>query len=154
MLSINKVQKSSFYQRKGKIVVRTKKLKKLRFCDSCEFKTFKNSSLILHMRKHTGEKPFSCNLCSMKFSFKSNLLRHKRVYIIEKPISCELCSYKCHDKTGLVKHMRANETHKEKPFSCDRCSSTYSLKESLIYHMKVHIKYLTWMGLEPWHSGL
>ena len=54
-------------------------LRKLKFiCPVCckEFK--RKQTRILHMRIHTGEKPFACKRCEQRFSICSNLTRHMK----------------------------------------------------------------------------
>jgi len=47
-------------------------------CVKCSFTSFYPGNLRVHMRRHTGEKPFRCEFCSRPFSDKSNLNSHKR----------------------------------------------------------------------------
>ena len=47
-------------------------------CLKCSFSSFYPGNLRVHMRRHTGEKPFRCEFCGRPFSDKSNLNSHKR----------------------------------------------------------------------------
>lgn len=45
-------------------------------CIECDYFAISESKLRMHMRTHTGEKPFFCSFCPYKSSQNSNLRKH------------------------------------------------------------------------------
>ncbi|CAK8681877.1 unnamed protein product [Clavelina lepadiformis] len=58
-------------------------------CQFCGKSCYNASDLKVHIRIHTGEKPFQCKICDKAFSDKSNYIRHcKR----KRDLRCSACN--------------------------------------------------------------
>ncbi|XP_041849399.1 zinc finger protein 436-like isoform X4 [Melanotaenia boesemani] len=102
------------------------------YCYNCGKCFIKKS----HLDSHTGKKPFICQICGRGFSFHSILVSHMKTHTGEKPYCCKTCGKCFSRRSNLNSHTRTHTG--EKPFICQICGRGFSYRRDLTSHMKTH----------------
>ncbi|ENN78673.1 hypothetical protein YQE_04845, partial [Dendroctonus ponderosae] len=105
-------------------------------CDYCRTEFPSSEALSLHIKQHTGTKPFVCNICSKCFPQRFNLELHLRTHTGERPFSCEVCKKGYVSKASLKIHMRTHTN--ERPFACEFCGKAFRQSGDLTSHKRLH----------------
>ncbi|XP_069673072.1 zinc finger protein 37-like isoform X24 [Periplaneta americana] len=106
-------------------------------CDHCGKKLASRENMRVHLRIHTGERPFTCHICGKQFQAPSGIKRHlKEVHEGVKEHVCDICGRAFANKRTLEDHRRIHTG--ERPFVCDLCGKTFKTKASLYVHNKSH----------------
>nr|XP_010945385.2 zinc finger protein 296 [Camelus bactrianus] len=113
-------------------------------CPVCTKTLSSFSNLKVHMRSHTGERPYACDQCpyacaqSSKLNpNSSNLTVHRRSHTGERPYVCELCSYACAQSSKLNRHRRMHGLGPGSPrFECPHCCVPFGLRATLDKHLR------------------
>lgn len=107
-------------------------------CPQCDKIFYKQSAMEVHLRSHTGDKPYVCEICGKKFARSNNLKLHKRIHSGEKPYKCTLVPDECNkafsDVSALRRHLRTHTG--EKPYECGKCGRFFAQQGTAKGHSK------------------
>ncbi|XP_034659826.1 zinc finger protein Xfin [Drosophila subobscura] len=115
-------------------------------CAFCGKAVSSSSNLIIHMRRHTGEKPFKCDYCEMAFPRSSDLQCHRRTHTGERPHICTVCQKGFARSYKLQQHMRIHNG--ERPYKCTYCEKSFTQSNDLTLHIRRHT------GERPYQCGV
>ncbi|XP_078487780.1 uncharacterized protein LOC100186518 [Ciona intestinalis] len=106
-------------------------------CVVCEKELKHRSRLLVHLRTHTGERPFKCKICEKAFNELRDLKgHHKRVHEKHRPHMCEFCDKSFVDVGTLNKHRRIHIG--AKPHTCKHCDKSFIHRGHLNLHELIH----------------
>lgn len=105
------------------------------FCGKC---VRSKENLKLHVRKHTGERPFVCLFCGRAFGGKSDLTRHLRIHTGK--------SWVCFNHSD---EMNVPFLAGERPYHCESCGKCFARADYLSKHLTTHVHNST----PRWNEG-
>lgn len=114
---------------------KTKKTYKRGICPHCG-RSFAQASLVIHIRRHTGEKPYQCDECQKGFPRRQDLVVHKRQHTGERPHVCTICGKSFTRPNKLSRHMRIHTGLR--PYKCSECHKSFTQSNDLRIHMRRH----------------
>jgi DNA-directed RNA polymerase subunit RPC12/RpoP len=108
-------------------------------CKECGKQFANPTNLKLHVKTvHLKEFRFSCEICGMGFTHMSHKRIHMRGHTGERPYKCEICGESFRYKDRLRIHLRGHTG--ERPFVCDVCKKGFASRSKLKRHEKIHEK--------------
>lgn len=108
-------------------------------CPICKG-VFLRASLEVHVKNHSGARPFMCTICNKDFTTKWNLKLHKWTHAarISKPFKCDKCRGAFVRESDYIAHMNSHKALR--PYTCNYCGAQFIRKYNCQRHVKEHEK--------------
>ncbi|KAJ8686733.1 hypothetical protein QAD02_022527 [Eretmocerus hayati] len=103
-------------------------------CNECGKEFPLKERLKLHVRTHTGFKPYKCEECDKTFARGGQLVQHRRTHSQLKPYSCDLCSGTFTCAANLALHLKRHSGQKD--HKCDICGRGFVRRDALKKHLE------------------
>ena len=106
-------------------------------CEVCKKCFVCQSALNIHMRTHSGDKPYVCSICDKTFAHNSTLTKHQATHSDKRKFKCKICPDDRWFKTKgqLSNHMKY---HYEPSHQCEICQKYFYRMGDLNRHLKTH----------------
>ncbi|KAL9704271.1 hypothetical protein quinque_007789 [Culex quinquefasciatus] len=75
-------------------------------CHLCKKEFAWPKSLKIHLRTHTGERPYECEICGKSFTRSDSLKAHRNTHGDVRVLQCHLCDATFVNGSGLIRHQK------------------------------------------------
>ena len=107
-------------------------------CSTCDKSFWQRTSLRDHLTSHTGVKSHTCAQCGKSFRLRALLRQHMRMHTDPSDLrhACPLCSKRFYVPMLLRDHLLLHTG--ERPHQCSVCGRRFRLRKELVKHERFH----------------